>query len=137
MVSFPNGYNLSRGQGGPRRRNMNFIDAIKNFYIGYVDFKGRTSRSGYWLAILFYILVGSVIGAIEGQTVDSATGIATSGPIASAWALVNLLPLLAIAVRRMHDVSKSGWFILVPIYNLVLSLSASKPEANQYGAPTK
>jgi uncharacterized membrane protein YhaH (DUF805 family) len=116
---------------------MNFIDAIKNFYTGYVDFKGRTSRSGYWLAILFYIIVGTVIGTLEGQTVDATTGIATSGPIASAWALVNLLPLLASAVRRMHDVSKSGWFILVPIYNLVLSLSASKPEANKYGAPTK
>ena len=137
MVSFPKGYILSRGQRGPKRSNMNFIDAIKNFYTGYVNFKGRTSRSGYWLAVLFYILVAVLIGVLEGQTVNAATGMAQSGPIASAWALVNLLPLLASAIRRMHDVSKSGWFILVPIYNLVLTLTPSKPEANNYGAPTK
>lgn len=121
----------------PKGRSMNFVGAIKDYYKGYVVFRGRTSRSGYWLAVLFYILVGLVIGTLEGQTVNAATGMAQSGPIASAWALINLLPLLAVAVRRMHDVSKSGWFILVPIYNLILTLSATKQESNKYGEPTK
>ena len=40
--------------------------------------------------------------------------------------LITLIPTIAVAVRRMHDVGKSGWFILVPIYNLVLVLSPSK-----------
>jgi uncharacterized membrane protein YhaH (DUF805 family) len=43
-----------------------------------------------------------------------------------------LLPTIAVAVRRMHDVGKSGWFILVPIYNFILAVSPSKPAANNF-----
>jgi len=116
---------------------MNFGKAIADFYKGYVVFKGRTSRSGYWLAFLFYVVISLVISAVEGTTVDATTGMSQSGPLSSAWSLINLLPLIAIAVRRMHDVSKSGWFLLVPIYNIILAASAGKPEENQYGSQAK
>ncbi|MTA57222.1 MAG: DUF805 domain-containing protein, partial [Actinobacteria bacterium] len=39
---------------------------------------------------------------------------------------------IAVAVRRMHDVGKSGWFILIPIYNLILATSPSKPANNSF-----
>lgn len=116
---------------------MNFGKAISDFYKGYVVFKGRTSRSGYWLAFLFYVVISIAIGAVEAQTVDASTGMTQSGPLSSAWSLINLLPLLAIAVRRMHDNGKSGWFLLIPIYNIVLLASAGKPEDNEYGSPAK
>jgi len=41
--------------------------------------------------------------------------------------------MLAAEVRRMHDVGKSGWFILVPFYNLVLLCTPSNPSSNKYG----
>ena len=44
--------------------------------------------------------------------------------------LVTFIPTLAAAVRRLHDVGKSGWFILVPIYNLILLVTPSKPSYN-------
>jgi len=44
--------------------------------------------------------------------------------------LITLLPSIAVAIRRMHDVGKSGWFILVPIYNLILLVTPSKPGVN-------
>jgi uncharacterized membrane protein YhaH (DUF805 family) len=44
--------------------------------------------------------------------------------------LVAVLPTIAVAVRRMHDVGKSGWFVLVPIYNFVLLVTPSKPNFN-------
>ena len=116
---------------------MSFGQAIADFYKGYVVFKGRTSRQGYWLAILFFVLVAGVIGIIEGQPINPTTGEPDNGPIANAWALVNLLPLIAIGIRRMHDLAKSGWLILVPIYSLILYCTAGNPGDNQYGAPVK
>jgi uncharacterized membrane protein YhaH (DUF805 family) len=46
--------------------------------------------------------------------------------------IITLLPTIAVAVRRMHDVGKSGWFILVPIYNFILAVSPSKPATNNF-----
>ena len=47
--------------------------------------------------------------------------------------LVTFLPLLAAAVRRIHDHGKSGWFILVPFYNLYLIIADGEPQPNLYG----
>lgn len=113
---------------------MNFGKAIVDFYKGYAEFKGRTTRSGYWLAIFFYVVVSSVISAIEGQTVNTDTGMTENGPIANVWALIHFLPLIAMGIRRMHDVAKSGWFLLVPIYNIILASTPSKDEGNKYGS---
>ena len=49
------------------------------------------------------------------------------------YSLVALLPGIAVAVRRMHDVGKSGWFVLIPIYNLVLALTKGDEETNEFG----
>lgn len=48
-----------------------------------------------------------------------------------------LVPNIAVGVRRMHDVGKSGWFILIPIYNLVLAVTEGQKGDNQYGADPK
>ena len=49
------------------------------------------------------------------------------------YSLVALLPGIAVAVRRMHDVGKSGWFVLIPIYNLVLALTKGDEGTNEFG----
>jgi len=116
---------------------MSFGKAIADFYKGYVVFTGRTSRTGYWLAILFFALVMGVISILEGQPISPITGEPDDGPIASVWGLVNLMPLIAIGIRRMHDLGKSGWFILVPVYNFILYVTPGNPAENQYGAPVK
>lgn len=116
---------------------MNFGKAISDFYKGYAVFKGRTNRSGYWLVILFYVVASTVVSTIEGQKINADTGMAESGPIANVFTLIHTLPLIAMGIRRMHDVSKSGWFLLVPIYNIILAASAGKPEENQYGSQAK
>lgn len=116
---------------------MSFGQAVVDFYKGYVVFKGRTSRQGYWLAILFFALVLGVITILEGQPISPITGEPDDGPIANVWGLVNLVPLIAIGIRRMHDLGKSGWLILVPVYNLIQYCTAGNPGDNQYGAPVK
>ena len=90
------------------------ITATKDGFIRYADFSGVSSRSQYW-----YFILSTTLAAIIAQIAFGDFG----GNLVS---IITLLPTIAVAVRRMHDVGKSGWFILVPIYNLVLVLSPSK-----------
>ena len=48
-----------------------------------------------------------------------------------------LVPAIAVTVRRMHDVGKSGWYMLIPFYNLYLSIIDSQPGNNEYGPNPK
>jgi uncharacterized membrane protein YhaH (DUF805 family) len=90
----------------------------------YVDFQGRATRKEFWLFVLFVYAAASIGGIID--------GLVGTGFIGSLIVLALILPYLAVAVRRMHDVGKAGWFILVPFYNLILACTASIPtETNE------
>jgi len=91
----------------------------------YATFEGRASRSEYWFFALFYIIVSLLSGFIEG-----ITGIMGLGYLPF---LALFIPSIAVGCRRMHDVGRSGWFQLVPIYNLILALTPSNPGTNKYG----
>ena len=89
----------------------------------YVDFSGRATRSEFWTFVFFYYfltIVGLLIDAYIGT--DFISNLLVAGII---------LPYISCAARRMHDVGKSGWFILVPFYNLVLALSPSIPKISE------
>ena len=113
------------------------VDAVKLFFTHYVDFKGRTSRKHYWLAVLGIILIAFVAGFVCGLCgMDEKTTTTVSGLIS----LATLLPSIAILVRRLHDINKSGWFIfisLIPLVGgiilLVFMCLPSVDENNQYG----
>ena len=100
---------------------MNIGDAISVCFKKYATFSGRASRSEYWYFYLFYVLVYFAAYIFAGQNVALFVSI----PL---W-----IPQLSVAVRRLHDVGKSGWFILIPIYNLILMCTDSNPGSNQYG----
>jgi len=104
-----------------------------NYYIkvlqNYANFNGRARRSEYWYFVLFNFLISIVLGFIGG-----AIGFELIGTL---YSLAVLLPSLAVAVRRMHDVGKSGWFILIPIYNLILACTDSQAGDNEYGPNPK
>ena len=89
--------------------------ATKDGFNRYADFSGVSTRSQYW-----YFILTTNIAAIIGQLSfgDLAGNIIAFG---------TLIPTLAVAVRRVHDVGKSGWFILVPIYNIILFVTPSAP----------
>jgi len=88
-------------------------NAISACFKKYATFSGRASRSEYWFFYLFYAIVFSTLQYLF---------------IIPLW-----LPLFAAGIRRIHDTGRSGWFILVPIYNLVLLVSSSNPGSNKYG----
>ena len=100
------------------------INSISSSLKKYVDFQGRATRKEFWLFVLFVYASAFIGGIIDGLVGTDFIG--------SLIVLALILPYLAVAVRRMHDVGKAGWFILVPFYNLILACTASKPtETNE------
>lgn len=83
--------------------NVDFITAIKMFFANYANFKGRSTRAEYWWVILFMILVSCVLSmfGIFGTCLNWV------------FSLACLIPSLAIGTRRLHDTSKSGWWLVI------------------------
>ncbi|MBK8622897.1 MAG: DUF805 domain-containing protein [Saprospiraceae bacterium] len=98
----------------------------------FADFEGRARRKEYWMFILFTFIGGFVFGTIDG--IISPNGV---GMLAMIFQLAVLIPTIAVAVRRMHDVGKSGWYILIPLYNLILVLTEGDKGSNEYGPDPK
>jgi len=95
----------------------------------YANFNGRARRKEYWMFQLF-----NAIFAYSLMFIDLALEL---GFLNLVYSLAVLIPGIAVGVRRMHDVNKSGWFILIPFYNLYLAVSNGDSGANQYGADPK
>ncbi len=104
-----------------------FVKVLKN----YVNFDGRARRSEYWYYTLILTLISIVLTFVD-LSIGSDEGI-----LGTIFSLGTILPSIAVGVRRMHDVGKSGWFILIPIYNLVLACTNGDTGTNAYGADPK
>lgn len=96
---------------------MSFADAVRTCLSKYADFSGRGRRSEYWWFFLFNVLVSivaSIVDSILGTDFDTGSGLV--GGLAS---LALLLPSLAAGARRLHDTSRSGWWLLIGLVPLV------------------
>ena len=91
---------------------MSFTEAISSGFRRYVVFNGRSSRSELWWWALF-----TIIGYAVFAVVDSIIG--TFPLLYYLWALAVFLPGLAVSVRRLHDLDKSGWWILIEFIPLI------------------
>lgn len=89
--------------------------------------KKRLSRGGYWIRWAVTFPVGVIASLLT--RADSPPLVVVAVAVSLAISIYMILQ----GVRRMHDVDKSGWFILVPVYNLVLALTAGTPGSNRYG----
>ena len=110
---------------------MNAFEYFVKVYKNYANFEGRARRSEYWYYTLFYYLIAIVLIFVD-QAIGSEIGI-----VGLVFALGSLIPSIAVGVRRMHDVGKSGWYLLIPIYNLVLACTNGNVGANEYGYDPK
>jgi uncharacterized membrane protein YhaH (DUF805 family) len=103
----------------------------------YADFSGRSRRKEYWMYVLglwIAIIVSSIIDGVLGLT-GMIGGV--YGPLTVIVYLGTLVPTIAVAVRRAHDSDKSGWFILIPIYNLILMFLDGTKGPNRFGPDPK
>lgn len=109
----------------------------------YADFSGRARRKEYWMFVLF-----NFIFALSAMIFDNILGLTIGelpyGVIYLLYILAVFVPGLAVSVRRMHDIGKSGWMILIglipiigSIWLLILCCFDSQPGENRYGVNPK
>ena len=114
----------------------------------FSHFSGRARRKEYWMFILIYmivIIIAMVLDGALGLGFDMGYGVtAPYGWIYSIVALVHLIPAWGVLVRRLHDVGKSGWFMLISlvpiiggIWLLVLLCTDGDSSENAYGPSPK
>lgn len=116
---------------------VSFSQAVRMAFDSYCRFQGRSSRSEYWWWVLFVAILSFCIGIIEGILGFSMTAVQTTSGILS---LVLFLPGLGLSVRRLHDIGKSGWWILlgfIPVVGAIILIiwfaRNSEMTGNRYG----
>ncbi|MCB9426645.1 MAG: DUF805 domain-containing protein [Flavobacteriales bacterium] len=94
-----------------------YLAVLKN----YANFNGRARRKEYWMFTLF-----NVIFCVAAAVLDNILGITMQGipygPIYGLYVLALLIPGLAVAVRRLHDIGKSGWILFIALIPLIGSI---------------
>lgn len=115
-----------------------YLDVLKK----YTVFQGRARRKEYWMFTLFSFLIYIALATIDG--ILGMGGEGGAGLFTMLYSLAVLLPSLAVAIRRLHDTGRSGWWLLislVPIVGgivlLVFLVLDSQPVSNQYGPNPK
>ncbi len=119
---------------------MGFGEAVISGFKRYVGFEGRSSRSEYWYWFLFLVIVGVVFGVIEAAVggMNSPSGNLVYH-LNQLFGLATLLPGLAVAMRRLHDTNRSGWWLLIAftiigvIVLIVWYCLPGTPGSNKYG----
>lgn len=101
----------------------------------YADFNGRARRQEYWMFVLFNAIIG---WSLQGLALGLESSIFSG--VSMIYSLAVLIPGIAVSVRRLHDVGKSGWFmfiVLIPligaIWLLILMCTDSDNGPNEYG----
>lgn len=107
---------------------MTFFEAIKTCFSKYADFDGRAARSEFWWWVLFVFLASSAASIL-------------SPVVSGLFSLGVLLPNIAVAARRLHDIDRSGWWQLIWLIPLIgwllLIYWFAQPgkEPNRFGSP--
>ena len=110
---------------------MSFMDAVKSALTKSITVSGRASRSEYWFFVLFGIVFQTVCIILAASVTE----------IFAILPFLLIIPAITLLVRRLHDVGKSGCFVLlfmIPLVNFVLIIlwlvvDAGQPQANDYG----
>jgi len=115
-----------------------YLDAWKNYF----TFTGRSRRKAYWMFVLF-----NIIAVILANVIDNVLGLSEQsgyGPVGGLYTLAVFIPGLALAVRRLHDTGRTGWWMLIsflPLIGIIVLIiffvQDSQPGSNQYGPNPK
>lgn len=109
--------------GRDYRRQSGMKDAFQQFFRRYFDFSGRSNRGEFWFWVLDNILISIAIAIVDAAFFGTGPG--SAEVLGTLWALATLIPGIAISVRRLHDIGKSGWWlllILIPLIGFVILL---------------
>ena len=100
---------------------MDLINAVRSGFLNYANFNGRADRPMFWWWVLFTTILGLLVSGDD--TLSLVVNLAV------------LLPSLSVGARRMHDIGRSGWWQIVPFYNIYLACQPGAQGMNSYGPP--
>lgn len=104
----------------------------------YAVFSGRAQRREYWMFFLFNILIAFALGFTSGfMAAMLGTGGKLVGAVNTIYSLAVLVPGIAVGVRRLHDIGRSGWWLLFPVVNIIMLCRDGQPGENDYGPDPK
>ena len=116
-----------------------YLEALKK----YAVFSGRSRRAEFWYFVLFNLIVAIVLSLID-RLIGTFSGASNIGILSGIYSLAVLIPTLALWVRRLHDIDRTGWWVLInlipligTIVLLVFALTPGTPGSNQYGPDPK
>jgi uncharacterized membrane protein YhaH (DUF805 family) len=113
----------------------------------YAKFEGRARRVEYWSFVFLNLAIGcavafvaAVLGGVGSSILSGPgdqvmeTGVVVGSLVSVLYNLFVVIPSIAVAVRRMHDIGRSGWWLWAPVINLIFLCLGSEPSENRYGA---
>lgn len=122
---------------------MGFGQAVSAGFQNYFNFGGRASRPAYWWFVLFLVIGGIVTAIIDFAVLGYDIETTTIGPVNGIFSLATLIPSLAVSARRLHDIDRTGWWLLifvVPLIGLIILIvwacQPGTPGPNRYGNPS-
>ena len=93
---------------------MNFLNAVKSYFVRWNDFKTRSSRSEYWWATLFSVLVSLASDLINVAIASTPSALSfIIAILVIIFLIFMMIAGIALAIRRLHDLDKSGWWYLL------------------------
>ena len=91
---------------------ISFPQAVKLGFKNYSKFSGRATRAEYWWWVLFTVLTGIVLAVVD--TLTGTRGMfGDSGLLGFLFQLATLVPTIALGARRLHDINRTGWWLLL------------------------
>ena len=116
---------INRAEHDDKSFLFNFGNAIGSGFKNYFNFDGRSTRRQFWHFALFALIAMFIAGTIQeiyyyntsqiSHPIPFVAVLSSDGPLPRITGLIILIPYLAVAVRRLHDIGKSGWWILLTV----------------------
>jgi len=98
---------------------MKFQDAVTTCFRRYADFTGRAARPEYWWFFLFVFLCSVVLTTIDSRVLGTSNVLWHFGLMNGLFTLAIIVPMIAVGVRRLHDIGRPGWWIAIGLIPLV------------------
>ena len=122
----------------PIGRQVGFVESLSLFFKNYLNFSGRSGPSAYWWYLLWSLIFTILFALIDSLALDISAEDLFS--LSSAFALITLIPSISLSFRRLHDIDKSGWWLLISLTIIGIpvliywAIKAGDRQENSYGA---
>ena len=122
----------------PAQRQVGFVESLLLFFKNYLNFSGRSGPSAYWWYMLWSLIFTILFGLIDSLALEISAEDLFS--LSNLFALITLIPGLALSFRRLHDIDKSAWWLLIVltiigVFVLIYwAIKAGDRHKNRYGA---